>query len=557
MWPPATVPPPPPTPTAAPPFHHHSMPMENPNRLSNNEFKQSKIHPYHPQCPPATVPPPPPTPTAAPPLHHHSMPMENPNHLSNDEVRSNDLHIGPPEDVKERELQNLLRWLPRYKASQVNCKGEHPMGFALFTTPPFAIATKDALQEMVFDEESKSVLHTEMAKKNLFVKRDVASWGAYLFKKNVIAMSFAPRDSHEAQVQFALERGVPAIIGVLGTIKLPYPSRAFDMAHGSRCLIPWGGNGPPINWRVNYEAWQRPKEELEEEQRKIEEIAKFLCWEKKHEKGEIAIGRKRVNKEYCFERESRATMCDSTNPDDACERYKKMEIYVTPYLATNGPDEVAEEPVASMDNSGKIIWAKHNEIQTVNIRSVGADYEVTGGERLPLVVKELGTCDLYPQCSRQVPVVLIGWHDCHIEAQIERSLDAQMLENEKQCDAIPAEKKKVKSTKPNPKKVKKEKKAKDPNQPKRPQTAFFLLMSEFRKTYKEANPDCKSVATVAKEGGEKWKSMTDEIYLDRAAELKAEYDKALNSDKDVQNADDKEDGPLDKEAQVETVSEDE
>lgn len=35
-----------------------------------------------------------------------------------------------------------------------------------------------------------------------------------------------------------------------------------------------------------------------------------------------------------------------------------------------------EEPVASMDNSGKIIWAKHNEVQTVNIRSVGADTEV-------------------------------------------------------------------------------------------------------------------------------------------------------------------------------------
>lgn len=35
-----------------------------------------------------------------------------------------------------------------------------------------------------------------------------------------------------------------------------------------------------------------------------------------------------------------------------------------------------EVPVASMDNSGKIIWAKHNEIQTVNIKSVGSDYEV-------------------------------------------------------------------------------------------------------------------------------------------------------------------------------------
>lgn len=35
-----------------------------------------------------------------------------------------------------------------------------------------------------------------------------------------------------------------------------------------------------------------------------------------------------------------------------------------------------EEPVVSMDNSGKVIWSKHNEIQTVNIKSMGADYEV-------------------------------------------------------------------------------------------------------------------------------------------------------------------------------------
>lgn len=34
-----------------------------------------------------------------------------------------------------------------------------------------------------------------------------------------------------------------------------------------------------------------------------------------------------------------------------------------------------EEPVASMDASGKIIWARHNEIQTVNVKSLGADFE--------------------------------------------------------------------------------------------------------------------------------------------------------------------------------------
>ncbi|KAF8720877.1 hypothetical protein HU200_023275 [Digitaria exilis] len=62
----------------------------------------------------------------------------------------------------------------------------------------------------------------------------VASLGAYLLKKNVLTMSFAPRDNHEAQVQFALERGVPAYIGVLGSIKLPFPSRVFDMAHCSQ-----------------------------------------------------------------------------------------------------------------------------------------------------------------------------------------------------------------------------------------------------------------------------------------------------------------------------------
>ncbi|KAG0457837.1 hypothetical protein HPP92_022994 [Vanilla planifolia] len=62
-----------------------------------------------------------------------------------------------------------------------------------------------------------------------------------------------------------------------------------------------------------------------------------------------------------------------------------------------------EVPVASMDSSGKVIWAKHNEIQTVNIKSIGSDIEVTDGERLPLAVRELGSCDLYPQSLKHNP----------------------------------------------------------------------------------------------------------------------------------------------------------
>jgi len=56
-----------------------------------------------------------------------------------------------------------------------------------------------------------------------------------------------------------------------------------------------------------------------------------------------------------------------------------------------------EDPVASMDTSGKIIWAKHNDVQTANVKSLPAEYEVQDGDRLPLAIKDLGSCDLYPQ----------------------------------------------------------------------------------------------------------------------------------------------------------------
>ncbi|XP_048549893.1 RNA-binding protein with multiple splicing-like [Triticum urartu] len=91
-----------------------------------------------------------------------------------DEVRTIFI-TGLPVDVKERELHNLLRWLPGFEASQINFKGDQPMGFALFSYAHHAIAAKAALQDLVFDAETKSALHIEMAKKNLFIKRGVGT----------------------------------------------------------------------------------------------------------------------------------------------------------------------------------------------------------------------------------------------------------------------------------------------------------------------------------------------------------------------------------------------
>ena len=52
-------------------------------------------------------------------------------------------------------------------------------------------------------------------------------------------MSLAPKDEHEAQVQFALERGIPAISAVMGTQRLPFPGIVFDVVHCARCRVPW------------------------------------------------------------------------------------------------------------------------------------------------------------------------------------------------------------------------------------------------------------------------------------------------------------------------------
>lgn len=78
----------------------------------------------------------------------------------------------------------------------------------------------------------------------------VASWAAYLAQRNVTVFSVAPKDEHEAQVQMALERGMPAMLMVMGTQRLPFPSNAFDLIQCSRCRVPWHGSGTSYRGEV-------------------------------------------------------------------------------------------------------------------------------------------------------------------------------------------------------------------------------------------------------------------------------------------------------------------
>eukprot|EP00250_Pteridium_aquilinum_P035042 c8510_g1_i1 orf=442-903(-) len=91
----------------------------------------------------------------------------------------------------------------------------------------------------------------------------------------------------------------------------------------------------------------------------------------------------------------------------------------------------------------------------------------------------------------------------------------------------------IKEKKARKRQARKERKAKkDPNKPKRAPTAFFIYLEDFRKIYKEEHPDVKGVAAVGKACGDKWKEMTDEEkapYIAKAAQKRAEYEKALAS----------------------------
>lgn len=72
-----------------------------------------------------------------------------------------------------------------------------------------------------------------------------------------------------------------------------------------------------------------------------------------------------------------------------------------------------EEPAISMDVIGeKIIWARHSEIQQVNLKAMPEGVEIKDGERLPVAIKDMGSCEIYPQTIAHNPngrfVVICG-----------------------------------------------------------------------------------------------------------------------------------------------------
>ncbi|EEF31835.1 probable methyltransferase PMT19 [Ricinus communis] len=222
----------------------------------------------------------------------------------------------------------------------------------------------------------------------------VASFGAFLMNYNILTMSIAPRDIHEAQVQFALERGLPAMLGILSHHRLPFPSRSFDMAHCSRCLVQWtdydglylieidrvlrpGGywvlSGPPINWKAFSSGWERSAQDLKQEQNRFEDLARRLCWRKVEERGPVAVWQKPTNHMHCIKKSrtwKSPSFCINDDPDAGW--YKKMEPCITPLPNVTDIHDISGGALEK--------WPKRLNIAPPRIRSQGISVRVYEGD---------------------------------------------------------------------------------------------------------------------------------------------------------------------------------
>ncbi|KAF8037629.1 hypothetical protein BT93_B0486 [Corymbia citriodora subsp. variegata] len=174
----------------------------------------------------------------------------------------------------------------------------------------------------------------------------VASFGAYLLPLDIMAMSLAPNDVHENQIQFALERGIPSTLGVLGTKRLPYPSRSFELAHCSRCRIDWLQRDGILLLELDrllrpggYFVYSSPEAYAHDpENRKIwnsmYDLLRRMCWRVVAKKDQTVIWAKPMSNSCYLKRDqgTKPPLCSSDADPDASWNVL-MKACITPYSA--------------------------------------------------------------------------------------------------------------------------------------------------------------------------------------------------------------------------------
>ncbi|CAN4107018.1 unnamed protein product [Withania somnifera] len=195
------------------------------------------------------------------------------------------------------------------KGKGLNCLVPPPTGYR--TPIPWPRIRDEMLPEIAFG------CHVRVA---LDIGFGVASFGAYLLSRNVLTLS----------IQFALERGVPAMVAAIATHCLLYPSQAFELIHCSRCRINRTRDDGILLLEVNsllraggYFVWATQpvyKHEafLEQQWEEMVNLTTRLCWNLVKKEGYIAIWQKPLNNSCYLSREegTQPPLCDPHDDQD-------------------------------------------------------------------------------------------------------------------------------------------------------------------------------------------------------------------------------------------------
>ncbi|XP_041015244.1 probable methyltransferase PMT5 isoform X2 [Juglans microcarpa x Juglans regia] len=152
------------------------------------------------------------------------------------------------------------------------------------------------------------------------------SFGAHLVSLKLMAVCIAAYEATGSQVQLALERGLPAIIGSFISRQLPYPSLSFDMVHCAQCGIVWDKKDGILLIEVDrvlkpggYFVLTSPSGKLHgtavgKRKRNVltpmEEMTQEICWSLLAQQDETFIWQKTVDSDcYASRKQSAIPLC--------------------------------------------------------------------------------------------------------------------------------------------------------------------------------------------------------------------------------------------------------
>ncbi|PRQ40668.1 putative sarcosine/dimethylglycine N-methyltransferase [Rosa chinensis] len=169
------------------------------------------------------------------------------------------------------------------------------------------------------------------------------SFGAHLVSLKLMAICIAAYEATGSQVQLALERGLPAMIGNFITRQLPYPSLSFEMVHCAQCGILWDKKDGMFLLEVDrvlkpggyfvltsptsqpYGSSSTMKEGIATDSSLMEELTQKICWTLLAQKYETFIWQKTVDSNCYTSRKQGAI--------PLCQEEHEVQSYYKPLVS--------------------------------------------------------------------------------------------------------------------------------------------------------------------------------------------------------------------------------